>query len=226
MATAGEVIDSALRLIGVMGVGETTPAAESQHGLTALNELLASFSAAGIVFGRQQLTSSITVGQGSVTFGTGGNVTTRIQGLRFVGVTLNGVDYQIRRIGIHEYEDFANKTVQGLPEYAYLDNGYPLSTLYLYPRPDQTMTLFIDALTPINLATLTTTINVPPEMVRAVRYHLAIDLATEYGRTIPAEIAVTADNALERARMANHNQPVAQFDMLLGGGKPFSITTG
>src|SRR5512147_587089 len=76
--TSNDLIDAALRLLGVLGTTETAPAADTTLGLEALQDLLAEWSGDGLMvpsvtvstFGLVNGQVAYRVGEGSMTLGT------------------------------------------------------------------------------------------------------------------------------------------------------------
>jgi hypothetical protein len=61
------------------------------------------------------------------------------------------------------------------------DGGYPLLTVYLWPAPVTSATLEVHSYKPLtSIATVGTTVALPPEYERALKMLLALDLAPEY----------------------------------------------
>lgn len=233
MTTAYDVVRGALRLIGVVTPIEPPSAEESADGLSAMNQMLASWAASRYTSASVPQTSfALTSGVASYTIGSGGAInTTRPTTIYQAHITQGGIDYPLRVVALGEYEAIPDKSTTGsIPEVMAIRPGYPLSTLHLYPAPGSGCTLVMDKVAPPSDLALYDTMPYPPEFIRAIRYNLAIELAPEYGVSVAAEIAKTASDALEIVRRVNLQIPSAVFDPLLmrrrGHSDVYAIRSG
>jgi hypothetical protein len=218
MTTAYDVVRGALRLIGVVTPIEPPSAEEAADGLSAMNQMLASWAASRYTSASVPQTSfALTSGVASYTIGAGGAINaTRPTTIYQAHITQGGLDYPLRVVALGEYEAIPDKSTTGaIPEIMAIRPGYPLSTLHLYPAPGSGCTLVMDKIAPPSDLALYDTMPYPPEFIRAIRYNLAIELAPEYGVSVAAEIAKTASDALEVVRRVNLQIPAAVLDPLL-----------
>ena len=214
MATVGDVLSSALRLAGVLAEEESLTAAQAANGIETLNELLASWGTSRMNrTGAQLLTFTLT--DESVTFGTGGDVSTRIQGASSVIVRSGGLDYTLREISIDDYETIPLKSTGGTPMVFCLDNGYPLNTMRIYPVPSSGMQLRVDGIVAMGeYSNVADTVNLPPETRKALREALAIHFCAEYGNT-PSPALLSMAKQSQSAMRRAYRVPAARFDQAL-----------
>lgn len=231
MATALDMITRAMRLIGAIGDGETPSSYEAQTGLDALNTMLDSWSLDELtVYQIQQQNFSITVGTGTYTIGTGGafNGTRPVQIRGAFFRDSNSLDFPLEVVEKPEYNRLAQKTDTGYtPEYLYYSPAYPLGSISLYPVPAAAGSLYLDSLYALqSFATLTTAVSLPPGYQRAIEFNLALEIAPEFERDVPASVernAVKSKAAIERI---NAPAPVLLCDAALVTPGRFNIFEG
>ena len=205
--TAGEQINRALRLLGVLAEGETPSASVSQDSMMALNQMIESWNTERLsVFCTQDQVFTWPSGLISRTLGPTGD---------FVGnrpvllddstyyVGNNGVSYGIKFINQDQYNGIAVKTVTStFPQVIFVNETFPNVEMYVYPRPTQDLVWhFISVQELSQPATLATSLLFPPGYLRAFTYNLAMELAPEFGVEPSPQvkrIAMTAKRDLKR----------------------------
>ena len=84
------------------------------------------------------------------------------------------------------------------------DPQYTLAQITFNPWPDANYTAFVDAIVPLTeFALSTTSLSMPPEYKRALIYNLAIELAPEYGISVPKEVGFIAGDSLRKIKNVN-----------------------
>lgn len=68
---------------------------------------------------------------------------------------------------------------------------------------------------------LTDTLRVPPDHIRAIRYNLAIEIAPEFGKQIPAAVAKIADETYRQIK--NEYANPARLDTRQFGARRYDI---
>jgi hypothetical protein len=186
LATAGDQINRALRLLGVLAEGESPSASESADALLALNQMLDSWSTERLaVYATTTQSFTWPSGQASRTLGpTGTLVGTRPilldDSTYFIA---SGISYPIQIINQEQYNSIALKTsTSTLPQYLFVDAAMPDVTITLFPVPTQDLTFKFVSVTPLSQpALLTTELSFPPGYMRAFAYNLAMEIAPEFG---------------------------------------------
>jgi hypothetical protein len=208
MATAGDQINAALRLIGELAEGEIPTAATAQDALTALNQMLDSWSTERLaVYATQDQVFTWPVNQASRTIGpTGdfvGNRPINVDDATYFRDPANGISYGIKIINQQQYDGIAVKTVTSTyPQVLWVNAAMPNSTLTIYPVPTRSLEWHIVSVVELaQAASLTTALSFPPGYLRAFKYSLACEIAAEFGVEPPPQvqrIAVASKRTLKR----------------------------
>ena len=206
--TAGDQINRALRLLGVLAEGETTSASVSQDSLMALNQMIDSWNTERLsVFCTQDQVFTWPAGEYIRTLGPSGNFV----GLRPVLLDEatyfrdpgTNVSFGIKFINQQQYDGIAVKTVTSTyPQVIFINMGFPDITMSIYPRPTRDLEWhFVSVQELSNPATLATSILFPPGYLRAFTYNLAMEIAPEFGVEPSPQvqrIAMTSKRNLKR----------------------------
>src|SRR5574343_248275 len=110
MRTAQEIINRSIRVLGVIGAGETATSDDSADALAVLNQMLQSLSLQGMAAYRCPLeTFNLVANQTSYTVGPTGTalVTTRPFKILDGYVRLNGIDYPVQLVDAPTYDSYA-----------------------------------------------------------------------------------------------------------------------
>ena len=210
-----ELLTSSLRSIGAKNPGVTLTADEVNDAKEILNLVLDTWSAEGLpVYAATLEGLTLTVGAASRTIGTGGNFNT----VRPVAITnayvrdSGGYDNPVEIIGPKKYQDIVAKTTAGRPYFLHYVGTSPLGTIYLYPVPDATDTLYLNSLKPLtDITNMSADIGLPPGYEAALQSNLALALCPEYGRQpspLLAAMAVATKKAIVQVNAASRHDPV------------------
>jgi hypothetical protein len=191
--TAGEQINRALRLIGMLAEGETPSAATAQDSLMALNQMIDSWNTERLsVFSTIDQIINWPVGSINETLGPTGSLV-RLNGTAVRPVLVDdstyfkdpgtGVSYGVKLINQQQYNGIAVKTVTStFPQVMFVNMTYPDVDLFIYPRPTRLLEWhFISVEQLTQPANLPTDILFPPGYLRAFTYNLACEIAPEFG---------------------------------------------
>jgi len=206
--TAGDQINGALRLIGQLAEGETPSAATSQDSLTAMNQMLDSWSSERLsVFSTQDQVFTWTQGLISRTLGpTGdfvGNRPVLLDDATYFRDPSNNISFGIKIINQQQYDGIAVKTVTSTyPQVLWINMDMPNVSMYIYPVPTKALEWhFISVTELVEPATLATSLIIPPGYLRAFRFNLACEIAAEFGVEPPPSvqrIAMTSKRNIKR----------------------------
>lgn len=232
--TGQDLIASALRLIGVLASGETASAAEAADGLVILNQMIDSWNAERLsVFhilpnGRSTDTNTFALvpSQQDYTMGTGGNFNVarpaKIEraSIEYLANPAQPLELPLEILDYAGWQAIPLKvTTSNIPRYVYIDNAFPLRNLRFWPVPSEVHNAILyywNALT--QFTALITDLTFPPGYLKALRYNLAVDLAPEYGRSVPIEVAVQATQSKAKIKSMNLPRPIMVVDDALREG--------
>ena len=211
--TAGDQINRALRLLGVLAEGETPSASVSQDALMALNQMIDSWNTERLsVFCTIDQIVNWPVGSIEETLGPTGSLV-RLNGTAVRPILVDdatyfkdpgtGVSYGIKLINQQQYDGIAVKTVTSTyPQVMFVNNTYPDFTINLYPRSTRLLEFHFISVQEISQpATLATNLLFPPGYLRAFTYNLACEFAPEFGVEPSPQvqrIAMTSKRNLKR----------------------------
>ena len=213
MDTAGETINGALRLLGVLAEGETPSAETSQDALRAMDQMVDSWNTERLsVFSTQDQVFTWPAGILNRTLGPSGdfvgNRPILLDDATYFKDPSTGVSYGIKMINQQQYDGIAVKTVSStFPQVLFVNMTYPDIDMYIYPRPTRALEWhFISVEELTQPATLDTVLSFPPGYLRAFRYNLACELAPEFGVEPSPQvqrIAMTSKRNLKRINNPN-----------------------
>lgn len=225
--TSLDLITASMRLVGIISSTETPGATEANDALNVLNDMLEAWSTESLaVWGSASASFTTIAGKNSYSIGPGGDWVQSVRPVRIDDTaycTLNGVDYPVLEWGQDDYAGVVIKTQQQpiVERYFYV-NDNPLGTIILYPVPSQAIqvTFFTDRVL-TQIPNLATQMIYPPGYYIAMRYTLAILLASEYGAPVTDSITSVAVSSKANIKRANKRKQFAKFDSALtsdGGG--------
>jgi hypothetical protein len=215
MATysAGDQINRALRLLGVLAEGETPSASVSQDSLMAMNQMIDSWNTERLsVFSTIDQIVNWPVNAINATLGPSGSLV-RTNGTAVRPILVDdatyfrdpqtNVSYGIKLINQQQYDGIAVKTVTSTyPQVMFINMTYPDIDIYIYPKPTRLLEFhFISVEELSQPATLATTLTFPPGYLRAFTYNLAMEIAPEFGVEPSPQvqrIAMTSKRNLKR----------------------------
>lgn len=208
MASAGDQINRALRLLGVLAEGETPSAAVSNDALTALNQMIDSWNTERLsVYATQDQIFTWPAGEITRTLGpTGdfvGNRPILIDDSTYYRDTGTNVSFGIKLINQQQYNGIAVKTVTSTyPQVMWVNMEYPNISMTVYPKPTRALEWHIVSVEELSQpATLATQLTFPPGYLRAFTYNLAMEIAPEFGVEPSPQvkrIAMTSKRNLKR----------------------------
>jgi hypothetical protein len=206
--SAGDQINGAMRLIGMLAEGETPSAAASQDALSAMNQMIDSWNTERLsVFSTQDQVFTWPASTLSRTLGPTGNFVGNrpvlLEDSTYFRDAATNVSYGIKIINQQQYNGIAVKTVTSTyPQVMWVNMTYPDIEMYVYPvplRPLEWHFVSIEELT--QPAVLATTLSFPPGYLRAFKYNLACEIAAEFGVEPSPQvqrIAMTSKRNLKR----------------------------
>jgi hypothetical protein len=213
--SAGDQINGALRLIGMLAEGETPSAATSADSLTALNQMIDSWNTERLsVFSTQDQVFTWPASIRSRTLGpTGdfvGNRPILVDDATYFRDAGTNVSYGIKIINQQQYDGIAVKTVTSTyPQVLWINMSYPDIEMYVYPvplRPLEWHFISVEELT--QPAVLATTLSFPPGYLRAFRFNLACEIAAEFGVEPSPQVSRIAMSSKRNIKRINNPDDV------------------
>jgi hypothetical protein len=224
--TAQDIINTALRKIGVIAPGDSPAAGETADALLDLNGLLDSLNAdRNYIYKIANATYQLT-GAASYTIGPAGAfVATRPESIEDANIVdVSDPAQPVRTpVAILSAAQFAaisvRDTTTPIPEAIYYDRANPAGKIYVYGVPTAANLLELwtrELLT--TFATAATSVSFPPGYYELLWSELVGRVASDYGREVPASVAKINQDARLRVESANSLTPTMAVD----GGLPDS----
>ena len=196
MTTANDLITDVLQKLKVYAPGESINAQDSAWGLTALNDMLDSWSNESLsCFANIEITFPLVPGQNQYTIGIGGNVNVaRPISISTGSGTAFLVDTNNNRFGMKIIEqDMWNQigllTEQSsLPDTLFYDPQFPLGIINVFPMPSSTYTVHLDSRLQLADMTLFQNFQLPPGYLAALKSNLYIRMFNDYRQGEPPAI--------------------------------------
>ena len=205
MTTARDIITRALQRNGILTKGESPSGDEASDGLSALNDMIASWSNDSLlIYARISESFPLVSGQSSYTIGPSGNFnTTRPLQILTAFTRIGNIDYEMSIIPEQAFDGITQKNISSsIPEVMFYQAGFPLGTITIYPVPT-TGTLHIRSEKQLTeLSSLDVDVDFPPGWERALIFNLAIEIAGEYGQTVDEATYLLAMDSLNKIKTA------------------------
>ncbi len=214
--TAQNLITQALKVSGVLGVGQSVSNEDGQDALQLLNLLLEEWQPQRWLVYDTTTVSVLSTGAQSYTIGTGMDFNmdrpTRIESAyaRFANASPNTIDIPLALINAREdYNEITIKNLTTLPQAVFYDSGYPSGQLYFWPVPPANQYyLFVTATTPLqSFSSLSQTVSMPAPYTSAMVWSLAERLRPTYGLPPDGSISSMAARARNALRLMNAQVP-------------------
>ena len=215
MATFLERLKAAMLITHALESGETPITDEQTDGLAIANQMLEAFTIDRLmIYSIQRTTHTLVVSTNPQTIGIGGDINTDRPGkIENAGLIISGQDagYTITVVFfVDEYARVRDKVAEAAqPTMLYYDAAFPLGKIYLKPVPSAANTLVLYRWSPFTaIATVGTTVTLPPGYEEAFDYNLAKRLAAGgFGRMTALALDIARDS-LDRIKSLNVQIPV------------------
>jgi len=232
--SAGDQINGAMRLIGMLAEGETPSAAASQDALSAFNQMIDSWNTERLsIFSTQDQVFTWPSGIKNRTLGPSGdfvgNRPVLIDDATYFRDAATNVSYGIKIINQQQYDGIAVKTVTSTyPQVLWINMSFPDIEMYVYPVPLRSLEWHFISVEELHQpATLATTLSFPPGYLRAFRFNLACEIAAEFGVEPSPQvqrIAMTSKRNLKRIN--NPNDVMAMPYGIVANRQRYNIYAG
>ena len=213
MATVIDIINLALKDIGVAGEGMTASADTINDSFATLKQMLAVWQTENMyVYAQKEISFPVTGAQSyAVGLGSAVNI---VRPKQIIGGFLRvaGQDQPIDVLtSFLDYERIRQKGEVGQACAIYYLPAFPIATLYVYPAPSAgTLHLVVNTELPA-YATIASDLALPDEYAGAIRYSLAEMLATSFQAPIRPDVTRLAARLRKMVKRNNIAIPNMQF---------------
>ncbi len=161
-------------------------------------------------------------------------VPTRPQNIIFAAFqppsTTPTINLPLKIVTAWEYAQTRAQTIQSeVPSVLYMDNQYPVANIYLWTEPNMggNLVLTVWNLLPSFGITLDTVIGstFPPGYMRLLRYEIAMNIAPEYGKPIPMDVAEIAAQIKHNILVNNMDAPFSEYEIPGQAGGAYDAIT-
>lgn len=232
--TARDLINGSMRLLGILGSGESPSANEATNALQSLNDMIDLWSNESLlIYANQSETFPLVPGQQSYTMGPSGNFnTTRPQKIESANLSVIGspstIELPLQILNQDQWSSIALKgTASNISTMLFAQGTFPLETIYLWPLPSTANNITIWSWKPLALfSTLDSVVSLPPGYSKTLRYNLALELAPEYGKVADELTVVTAEESKAAIKRTNTKPLYLSTDTALLPPRAFNYLTG
>ena len=232
--TAGEQINRALRLLGVLAEGETPSASVSQDSLMALNQMIDSWNTERLsTFVTQDQVYTWPAGLISRDLGPSGdfvgNRPIMLDDATYFRDPGTNVSFGVKFINQQQYDGIAVKTVSSTyPQVCWVNMGFPDVTITIYPRPTRDLEWHFVSVQELDRpADLSTVLFYPPGYLRAFTYALAMEIAPEFGvEPSPQVTRIAMTSKRDLKRINNPDDVMSMPYALVATRQRFNVYAG
>ncbi len=192
MATVNDEINRVMVLIGSLAPGESVSPDEATDVFNTLNEMLDEWNTERLNIPSVDISLfNLAANQQTYEIGPGGadfNVA-RPSLIQTASIVLNSLRHPLDLITSQQWAALRERALTGiLPQKLYYDAEFPIAHLNFWPRPSGTPQVELTTWDILEqFVALTDTFSFPPGYAKAIRYNLAVNIAPEFGRTLPAD---------------------------------------
>lgn len=238
VTTAADIVRLALKDAGVLGVGQTASAEDTNDVFDTLNMMLAMWSIKRWLVYHLLDLSLVSTGAQTYTIGPGGNINTgtsqrpdRLEDGCFFRQLVsssspNQIDYPLQILQSREdYSRIALKQLETFSDYIFYDPVMPLGVLYPWPVPNpayyEIHVLVKDQLQ--QFTNLATDINLPNQYIAAMRYNLGATIRPLYQMPPDPTLTTLALTSLNVIKNSNAAIPRLRMPIGLGNGGLWNV---
>lgn len=226
MTTPLDLINMALLDSGIIGVGQTANAEDTNNAFTRLIWMLEQWQRKRFLVYQLVNLQFTSTGSNTYTVGPGGNFNIAVRPDRLengcffrqlVQSSPNQIDYPLELLeSFEDYNRIALKALQTFPGYVFYDPGFPLGTVYFWPIPQPAiyqMNLLVKTTLSNLFSTQTTVLDsvLPQEYFQAIYLSLAEILRTAY--RLPVDPALSGRAKESREVLRNAAAAIARLRM-------------
>ena len=195
-----DILQGALRVVGVGQTGETYAASDLAVAYEALKLILQEWSDAGVMVPAVVQEAITLVGTQS-SYTVGANAAADLNTPRpeqIIGAWVrdaSNYDHRVRIIGEAAYRKLMSKSSVGRPDQLWYNPTAPYGTVYVWQTPSAAESLYISSLKPFALPAsqaedLLATTEIPSNYHNALKWNLALEICPEFFRE-PTPVIIT-----------------------------------
>jgi hypothetical protein len=238
VTTPADIIRLVLKDTGVIGVGQTASAEDTNDLFDTMNMMIGEWASKRWLLYHLMDLSKVSTGAISYTVGPGGDIDTgtmqrpdRLEDGNFFRQLItasspNKIDYPLALLESREdYNRIGLKQLTTIPQYIYYDAAYPLGIVYPWPviQPSQyELHILVKAQLP-QFANLADPINLPSQYYGALRYNLACRVRSMYQLSPDPTLISLATDSLSTIRNMNAQVPRLRMPAGIGRGNKYNI---
>lgn len=238
VTTAADIVRLALKDAGVLGVGQTANAEDTNDVFDTMQMMIQQWSIKRwLVFHLLDL-SVVSTGAISYTVGPGGDIDTgtsqrpdRLENGCFFrqlvsSSTPNQIDYPLQILESREdYSRIALKQLETFSRYIFYDAVMPLGVIYPWPVPNPSYyEIHIAVKDQLQqFPNLATSINLPNQYIAAIRYNLGATIRPLYQLSPDPTLASLALTSLNILKNSNAQIPRLRLPIGLGRGLKYNV---
>lgn len=204
--TARDIITSALRKLGVVASGETPSAEELQDGLSALQNMIDTWSTSDLLgYVETEETLALVSGQQEYTIGaTGDFATSRPLEILEMSLVDGGVESSFKKASAQDWRELSIKSLSSTPTAFYYRKEWPLGRILFWPVPNEAKSIKVYSRKPIvSIVTVNSDVDLPSGYIDAVIYNLCLELVDDFGGELTPNIVSQAEKKLSAIKTQN-----------------------
>ncbi len=230
--TVGSIIRSSMRKVGILGAGEPLPPDEGEDVKEVFQDMIDAWSiepllipVVNVVTHELQANESVyTIGiypdPVPVPLPLNHIETARPEKILAAFIRdSSGTDYIQEQFDVQAFSRISRKTNGSRPSRFYVQKGWPLNTIKFESVPYANEFFHLTVVQPFSAVlpalSLTEVVNLPPGYAHGLIYNLALELAPEWGKNVPALVAIKAEMAKKKLKQSNGRQLTLVVDRAL-----------
>lgn len=238
VTSAADIIRLVLKDTGVLGVGQTASAEDTNDCFDTLNMMIGEWASKRWLLFQLRNYSIVSTGAQTYTIGPGGDLDTgaeqrpdRLEDGCFFRQLItasspNQIDYPLSLLESWEdYNRIGLKQLTTIPQFIFYDPGYPLGTIYPWPvmQPTQYSLHVLVKSQLSQFANLADAIELPSQYFGALRYNLACRVRPMYQLPPDPQVIALATDSLSTIRNMNAAVPRLRMPAGIGRGTKYNI---
>lgn len=238
VTTPADIVRLVLKDTGVLGVGQTASAEDTNDVFDTINMMLGEWASKRWLLYHLKDWSVVSTGAETYTMGPGGDIDTLTEqrpdrledGCFFRQITSasspNQIDYPLSILESREdYSRIGLKQQASIPQFIFYDAAYPLGVIYPWPVIQNTQ-YELHVLVKVQLAqfaNLADPINLPSQYYGAIRYNAGCRVRSMYQLPPDVQLVSLATDSLSTIRNMNAQVPRLRMPRGLGRSARYNV---